>query len=375
MQREGWRHRLAWWRLGCRKYGWIFGLVAATAAIMLLAQAMFGRPGGNLAVRWIMWDAPHYLHLAAHGYVRGGEAGYYIVFFPLFPALIWLVHWVTFQNYLLAGLLAPNVLAVVVGVLLYKLACLDETEGVARRAVWLMMVFPTAMYLHMPYTESLFMALAVGTLYTARQRRYGWAVLLASMAAITRIQGPAVMAGLLAEIWLQDGRRFRRPAVWLAAVAGPALAFGGYLLLNGWLFGSPWHFLEAERLRWGLRPTPVWYGVLRAWRIAHLPRQNINVLLLGWCQIVAAAVGTVGVMYSFLRLRLSYAVYAAAILVLSTATSHWASVPRYMLVMFPLFIMMARWGSRRWVYWLELGLSGALAMFLMVAAVRGAQMY
>src|SRR2546422_429814 len=58
---------------------WGVGLAAAGYAVRLTPTAL---------LVWSRWDAPHYLHVAAKGYVGHGQNALWIVFFPLYPLLV-----------------------------------------------------------------------------------------------------------------------------------------------------------------------------------------------------------------------------------------------------------------------------------------------
>src|SRR5207237_1033638 len=73
------------------------------------------------------------------------------------------------------------------GLLLYRLAEIDEQETVARASVFFMFVFPTSYFLHIGYTESLFLALSVGAFLAARVRRWWLAGTLGALAAAARV--------------------------------------------------------------------------------------------------------------------------------------------------------------------------------------------
>src|SRR5688500_600593 len=144
-------------------------LVLAVKALLLLygAQAFvlwknerLGSFYDWLAV-WNRWDAPHYLDIARMGYVSEGVEARWIVFYPLYPWLGRASAYVL-RDGLLAAFFVSGVASVAAGVLLYRLSRLDEEEVVARASVFYMLVFPTAYFLHVGYTEGLFLALALG---------------------------------------------------------------------------------------------------------------------------------------------------------------------------------------------------------------------
>src|SRR5919205_694031 len=183
------------------------GLVLAVKALVLLygAQAFvvwrderLDSPYDWLAI-WNRWDAPHYLDLARAGYVAEGLEARWIVFYPLYP---WLVRAAAsvLRDELLAAFFVSGSASVAAGVLLYGLARADEeSEEVARASVFYMLVFPTAYFLHIGYTESLFLALALGAFLAARARRWDAAGVLGGLAAMSRVNGLLLLPALAFE--------------------------------------------------------------------------------------------------------------------------------------------------------------------------------
>ena len=55
---------------------------------------------------------------------------------------------------------------------LYRLVARDLDPATARRTMVLISIFPSAFFLFAPFTEALFLALAVWTLVAARERRW-----------------------------------------------------------------------------------------------------------------------------------------------------------------------------------------------------------
>jgi hypothetical protein len=251
----------------------VAGLVLAFKALLLLyaVQAFVvwknERAGSFydwLAV-WNRWDAPHYLDLARAGYVSGGVEARWIVFFPLYP---WLVRAAALllRDELLAAFFVSGVASVAAGLLLYRLARADgEPEEVARGAVFYLLVFPTAYFLHIGYNESLFLALVLGAFLAARARLWWAAGLLGFLAALTRINGVVLLPALACEAWGEyrgAGRRARAGWLWLLLVGA---GFGVYLLINWWVLGDPRAFLKMQGEHWFKSPTWPWVGIRGAW--------------------------------------------------------------------------------------------------------------
>jgi Gpi18-like mannosyltransferase len=143
--------------------------------------------GGVLSI-WERWDATHYVHLAEHGYAGAGKDRVLLAFFPLYP---WLVRTaaVVLRDPLLAAFFVSAAASIAAALLLRTLAALDERPAVARSAVWFFAIFPTAYFLHIPYTESLFLALTLGCVLAVRSDHWMLAGLLGGCASLTRING------------------------------------------------------------------------------------------------------------------------------------------------------------------------------------------
>lgn len=292
---------------------------------------------------WNLWDAPHYLDLAQYGYEVGGERGNWLVFYPLYPWLTRLVG-APLGDYLLGAFLVTTVASFIAVALLYRLVRLDDDAATANRAVWFFCIFPMSYILHIGYTESLFIALVLGTFLAARAERWPLVGLLGALACLTRVNGLLLLPALAIEpllLWWRT-RHFDPRWLWLAAIP---LGFGGYLLLNYRVTGDPFAFLTLTRERWYKSFAPPWVGI-GAMLSSRTWRPPFEVWTVVWQQVLFLAIGVAGAIAAWLRLRPSYALWMTLNLLLFTSTSFILSVPRYSLILFPLFILGALLGRR-----------------------------
>ncbi|MET0623136.1 MAG: mannosyltransferase family protein [Pyrinomonadaceae bacterium] len=320
---------------------------------------------------WNRWDAPHYLDIARMGYVSEGVEARWIVFYPLYP---WLVRASAFvlRDELLAAFFVSGAASVAAGVLLYRLARVDEPEEVARASVFYMLVFPTAYFLHVGYTESLFIALALGAFLAARSRCWWAAGLLGALAALARVNGLLLIPALAFEAWEEyraSGRRVR--AAWLWAL-GPLAGFGGYLFINWWVLGDPRAFLGMQGQHWFKSLTWPWVGIREAWNSVW-GRAPSEARMVGWQELLFLLLGLGLTAWAWLRLRASYAVWMTCNWLLWTSTKFVLSVPRYTLVLFPAFILFARLRASRPAWGAAVAVWSLL--FLALFAARFAQGY
>ena len=314
---------------------------------------------------WSHWDAPHYLDLVVFGYRAGdssgliGPHGYrsiypddlhlYIVFYPLFPWLATIVN-VLADDPLLSAFVVTTLASVFVAPLLYRLVRHDEEPAVALRAAWFLLIFPTAYFLHIGYTEAVFMALVLGSFLAARTDRWWLAGLLGGLAALARINGLVLIPALAAEAytqWLQRPLAERRLRVEWLAIGLVGIGFAIYLALNQAIYGSPFEFLRIQHEHWYKSLAAPWESIGGAigWFRSTKPD---NVLMYGVMELLFVAIGLAGTIFAALRFRPSWFVWMAGNMLLFVSTSFLLSTPRYALTLFPLFVTLALASARTW---------------------------
>jgi hypothetical protein len=317
------------------------------------------------------WDAPHYVDIARNWYVSDPslDAYNFIVFFPLYPILIRLI--TLDLNYInLSALMVSNVCSLIAFSYLYKLAKLEFNENVAVKAVLFLSVFPTAYFLSSPYTEGLFFALVIASVYYARLGNWSFAGSLSLFAALTKLFGLLLFPVLFVEYLHQRGwkpKKLKPNVLWtFSALAG----FLIYLGINYQVTGSPFTFMAIQALHWGTRLDPL-SGLEGAygWTMNAFYPDKITV---GIAPIAFAVFGLLMVVVSiWKRQRPVYMIYMFLSWALAVSTSWWISVPRYVMTMFPIFsllgsLMRGKRGTIAGVI-----VSGALLCFFTAVFARG----
>lgn len=313
------------------------------------------------------WDAGNYLKIAEFGYASSGEDRFRLVFFPLYPALI-AVFQIVFRNYVLSALIVSGIAAIALGLSFRELVKLDYSEKTAQLAVLFLFIFPTSHFLHIPYTESLFLALTIGCFLAARKRNWLIVGFLGAAACLTRINGLILIPALAFEVWeeYRETRQLNRKWFFLALV--PA-GFGGYLALNYFVSGNPTMFLTYQRENFQKYLRISWTGISDTYQRISNPKPTDSQMQ-GVQEITFVIIGLVGTVAGWFYLRKSYAVWMTLNWLLFVSTSFVLSVPRYTLIMFPLFILMARAARRDWqimvlfIFWSLLYLSLFLTQFV-----------
>jgi Mannosyltransferase (PIG-V) len=346
----------------------------ATRLLTIVGAAVLAVAFGESVTRtWRQWDAGNFLDVAEHGYARENIGAFY----PLYPLLIRVTGEVFGGHPALAGFLLSFPLTLAVFVAFHILARRHVDEHAALRAVLYLALFPYAFFLTALYSESLFLLLAVGAFLAAERQRFLLAGLLAGGAMLTRPIGPAVLVGI-AILAMQAPARFRA----LARVSVALPIFGLFPLLLTIEGEGPLGFLHAENhwrdfsvlaplrgLYWGTRTA--WDGLDAFWAGGgpYLAVVNGGALLalFGFAALSVAA---------WKQLGAAYGVYCVLALALpaATPTTPWpySSMQRFVLVLFPCFIVLGALPIGRVAHRLVLATSAVAMIGVLYYWVDGA---
>jgi hypothetical protein len=324
-------------------------LVIAELAAVIIGQRAgvhFAASGNPVLAVWGRWDAEHYIGIATNGY-SGTEPA----FFPLYPLLIWIVGGLT-GNHLIAGLIISNAASFFALLYLYKLVEHEFNRQVAHRAVFYVSIFPTAIFFSAVYTESLFLFLSVASFYYVRERRWLIAGAFGFFAALTRVEGVLLVVPFAIEwgiaLYESRGDWFRWPldsAIKpLAGIVAIPLGLATYMAYLWVLRGDPLYFSHVQA-HWGRHLAWPWVSFGHAIGLitgSVAPQTVANQLLEVTFTLLMLAALAVG----FRRLRASYIAYMAVSILVPLSTSSLMSMPRFALVLFPMFALFGLWGAK-----------------------------
>lgn len=346
---RGGLRRLLWiaaWLLGTRLFLYLIALAGCAANGQL--ESYLADPGAF----WVRWDANHYLGLANNWYVNEGDPRFHIVFYPLYPLAVRLFRPLFLGNTALAATVLSNIFLFVACWALYELARSRFHERGAKNAVRFLLLFPTSLYLSIPYSESVFLMLTLLSVLAARRDRLWLAVLLGALASASRIQGllsaiPVFYEALRLEA---SGGRPKPGRVALRAlqVSLIALGFGAYLLLNWKVSGNPFQFLIYQREHWsqtmGSVGRTLAYTIENAFHYESASaRQGI------WIpQLVSIVLAFVLMCALWRRVHPADGAYALVYAWVSFSPTWLLSGPRYLMAMYALYPMIVMLSKGRW---------------------------
>lgn len=312
--------------------------VAWVAGATLPSALEDGWNSGTLFLRYFArWDSGFYMAIAREGYGFKPEAW---AFSPGYPAAIAIVHAVVpFVGYTFAGFLVSNAAFFASLVLLYNLTSELFDERFAWRAGAVFAFFPSAFYASAVYADSLFLALALGTLLLAHRGRWLGAGALASLAAVTRPTGLVLLGALGLALLLAFLRDRRLPWTGFAAVPVALALPAAFALYSRSATGDPFVGVHVREATW---PTVRWHDPLTILEFSGSP-PVIAAHVYAYVAFLVAVVGWVVFDLARRRRTAALPVYAFTLVLAVVYLAYADVVPivRYLLPVLPAYWMIA----------------------------------
>jgi hypothetical protein len=313
------------WRVG-------IGLVGVLVGTVLDA----GVEGYVWLDRWTRWDVVHYVGIARAGYAGEPTGVPNEAFLPGLPLLMRAGATLGVSE-VVTGLAVSAAAGAVAAVALARLAE-RHLPDCGRWAVAAWLLAPTAVFLAAPYTEALFLALALPAWLAAQDRRWWLAGLLTALALTVRVSALFLLVALLVQWFTERPRRWRDVA-WLGLPAVPLVAI---IVVQHAATGSWTAWLDAQRSsEWSRTARPPWQTVLNTWEAAFGGSVDAAYAWPFRLELVAVAVGVLTVAWC-LRQRLWGEATFVSLNVAAFTLAYWyLSVPRAALTWWPTWLAVA----------------------------------
>ena len=298
---------------------------------------------------WANFDGVHYLTIMRHGYIGTGLIQ---AFFPFFPLFI--------------GLFTPAIPEVIMALILnlfatglslyflFSLVARHHASSVAWLSLCLLLIFPTSFYLGAVYSEAFFLCFVLGALLAADKQRWLLATLAAALAISTRLVGifilPALVVQLFADVPTRQLPSSIKKNIHILVLLSLSLfglfAFMSFLQFE---FSDPLYFFHVQSEFGSGRQESLIFLPQTLWRgikiVVTVPLSRIwltyaQELLFTVLSVLTLVVGVWR--RRSLKLPLSWLVFALGVVLLPTLTGTLSSMPRYILVTFPLYIIWAQ---------------------------------
>ncbi len=347
--------------------GLVLGIKAATFLLALGAITFFpafnqreytndihwpreGPP--TLATHFATWDGAHYLFLSEEGYQRGSAS---CAFYPLWPYLIRACSWLTFGNHFIAGILLANVLSLAAVLVFHYFVERHHGRSTANGSAALLLAYPGAIFFSFIYTESLFLLLVVLFFLCLFQERYVWVAVMGFLLPLTKAVGVFCIFPLLLQLWLKRER-------WRAYLAyyGPLLGYAAYFGFMYYATGNAFEGFEAQR------SYPNSPSIRNMFNVAGFANAFVNIHTLDGMLDSALDRGFFVLFLALLpavwKVNRTWFWYTLPTGLIPALTSYFMSYRRYIIILFPVFIVLAQLLAKgpRWMFWYYVVLLAAM---------------
>jgi len=308
---------------------------------------------------WNQSDTPYYIGIAVNGYDYINPSPD-VAFLPVYPLMIRFAQ-IIFPNPIVAGLIVSHICFFFVLLLLYQIIWRQfDDQEMAQRTVLYVSLFPTTFYFSSVYTESLFLLLVLLIIWTYQKGWWWVSVLIGMFASATRVPGLLVIILPVVEWGTQNGFKFTtvtHKSMWLIILHGlkrdwyKLLAFLciplGFMIYQVMLIlqsGIVDIYFQGQS-QFGNSIGFPWDTIALTFdNITGAPRYFlvINLFLTGIFFMMLVVI--------YRRVPLSWIIYGFASLLLPLSTGPLLGLMRFILVVFPSFIGLARLGKNKIVH-------------------------
>lgn len=275
------------------------------------------------------FDGVHYLRIAKDGYAYQ----YTQAFFPVYPILIKLVSFATFGNYLLAGLLISNISFLLSLIVFYKLITKIYNSKIALWSIIFLLSFPTSFYFGAIYTEGLFFLTIISSFYLLEQNKNWQGSIIGILASGTRLVGVFLCLSTFSK------KHYKSRAPLLLIPLG-LIFYMVYLQFN---FNNAFYFLTAQTAFGQNRETSkiiLLPQVLYRW-VNQLLTTNGLVFANSAFELSTTIFAIILLIIGLKTVKKEWIIFSAFSVITPTLTGSLASMPRYVLVAFPVFVVLA----------------------------------
>ena len=321
---------------------------------------------------WQRFDAQHYLRIARHGYAAEADS----VFPPLYPlairALGSLLGGSPIAN-LAAAIVLSNLACLGLMILLHRVVTAELGREYAARTLVYFVLFPTGFFLFAAYSEPIFLLLALGSLWGARNGRFWLAGSLGLLAALTRLTGWILVVPLAYELWRRrsGGAGEHQPFTWsspyslILSPLLPALGTAAFIAWRWWADLAPLSVIY-ERYWYQTTGFPGVDLITAANTLFFGGPARANEIIALSFDFFCALLLIVTTILALRRLPTVYGLYSAMLLLFillpTSELKPLYSFSRYALAFFPTFMLLALAGERPWAN--RLILYPSLALYL-----------
>jgi hypothetical protein len=169
--------------------------------------------------------------------------------------------------------------------------------------------------------------------------------------AATRLTGIVIIISLFLEYFHQKNWRIKQIRLDMLYIGFVPLGLIIYFIINYVVFGDPFHFLSLQQ--------EVWYKTLSlptegGWNAITSVgwKEPSQIIISALAEVIAVGFTLFFICWMVIKYRPLYTSYCWLTLLVFTSNSYWLSIPRYVLPLFPIYIILAHWSKNKAVCFL-----------------------
>jgi hypothetical protein len=307
-------------------------------------DSVFVYPAGeevNIFSIFKTWDGQHYLYLAENGYPAGVTTN--TAFYPLYPFLVRSVGFILFGNTLVAGLLISNLCSILAVIFFYLFVEKLYNDKIAFTASVFMISFITFFYTSLVYTEGLFILLVIAFFYYLYENKFYPCLLLSILIPLTRPTGILVMLPLFVFLVLKirNEKGVKETKNWFLLL-GFIAGFLIYLCVVNYFTGSFFSGFYAQNRFVSQNSVMNLFDPVSWVQKNFIDIQyTVNGYTTGILDRIVFGFYLVFLYYIYKYLDTTLFVFSLALGLIPALTGDLMSYMRYILVIFPIFIILS----------------------------------
>jgi len=297
------------------------------------------------------WDVGWYDVLINNGYSFTPGKQSNVAFFPLYPLLVKIISTITNLKTSIAGLLLSNICLLLALFFTYKIAQIYLKEELCERVLILILTFPVSFFFSSLYTESLYFLTISASFYFFLKKQYLWSGIWGFLASLTRLTGIVLVVvfflDLIIKYW--KDKKFEKSVFSLLLIPCGLLSFMYFLYLK---FGNPWVFIEVQKT-WGRGENTFFVntlsqGLSNLHFLFHKDPDAAMIFLDSFFSVLALLIL---IFYSRkCHLNLALVMFCILSIIIPLSTGNNEAMMRFILPLFPIFILLAYISRKTSVY-------------------------
>ena len=243
-------------------------------------------------------------------------------------------------SHTIVGLIISNVSFLLALYYLFKLIKIDYSKKVAFLTLIFLVSFPTSFYFGSLYNESLFLLLAVLTFLNARKGNWFLASIFAAVASATRVFGVLLFLSLIVEAIQQKAKSPKILWILLSPLGLLFYMVYQYISVNDFLAFYNLQTIVGSQHQSGIILLPqVYFRYFKLFlSLNKFDPQALSILV----EFFTGALFFILSIIGFLKkVRFSYLLFTFLGFILPTIQGSFSSLPRYVMILFPSFLIMA----------------------------------